>query len=94
MWHRAYLSLFEQSLQQNPLAVAGEFTGDDNPRYTQAASSLRMPYWDCALSSKDGEDAFPQMFTDTSVSVFTPTGQQNISNPLLLIGLVIKTIAS
>jgi len=83
-WHRAYLLLFEQSLQNNALAVADEFTGDDNVRYTQAATSLRIPYWDWALVSQNGEDAFPQMFTDTSVSVNTPTGQQTIPNPLLL----------
>lgn len=82
-WHRAYVALFEQSLQANALAIAGQFTGDDRQRYLAAASNLRAPYWDWALAPAQGEEALPQFFMDATVAVNTPSGQQEIANPLL-----------
>ncbi|KAF2718416.1 Di-copper centre-containing protein [Polychaeton citri CBS 116435] len=80
-WHRSYLGLFEQSLLNNAYAIASEFTGDDNTRYTQAASQLRLPYWDWASKPVDGQ-AWPSWMEDESVTVTTPTGQQTVENPL------------
>lgn len=82
-WHRAYMALFEQSLQQNALAAANEFSGDDQTRYVQAATNLRMPYWDWAQPPQANENPFPQLFTDATVDVSTPTGQQTVPNPLM-----------
>ncbi len=81
-WHRAYVALFEQSLQVNALAVANAFSGRQRTRYVNAANSLRLPYWDWAMTPPQGEEAFPQMFTQQTVTVNTPTGRQQISNPL------------
>ena len=82
-WHRSYLALFEQSLQNNAISVANQFSGNDRARYLSAAQNLRLPYWDWALSPPEGENPFPQMFSDATVSVNTPSGQQTIENPLL-----------
>ncbi|KAF2482306.1 hypothetical protein BDY17DRAFT_252127 [Neohortaea acidophila] len=81
-WHRSYVALFEQSLQLNALAVANQFSGDARSRYLQAATSLRMPFWDWALLPGAGQNPFPQMFTDETVTVTTPSGQATIHNPL------------
>lgn len=82
-WHRAYLAIFERSLQNNALTVANQFSGSDKSRYLAAATNLRMPYWDWALLPRSGEAPFPSMFTDSTVNVNTPNGQQTIANPLL-----------
>ena len=81
--HRAYLGLFEQSLQANAIAVANQFTGSDKARYVKAATSLRMPYWDWALAPAPGENPFPQMFTDATVVVNTPIGHCSISKTII-----------
>jgi len=83
-WHRAYVALFEQSLQNNAVTVAWSFKeGKDRDRYLKAATTLRAPYWDWALDAPAGEGAFPSMFTDETVTVTTPTGEKTIPNPLL-----------
>jgi len=81
-WHRAYLALYEQALVRNAMAVAEEFTGDDYNKYTAVARNLRIPFWDWAALPAEGENPFPNMFTDDEVSVYSPTGQKNIPNPL------------
>jgi tyrosinase len=81
-WHRAYLALYEQALVRNAIAVAEEFTGDDYNKYTAVARNLRIPFWDWAQLPAEGENPFPNMFTDDEVSVYSPTGQKNIANPL------------
>ena len=81
-WHRAYLALYEQALVRNAVAVAEQFTGEDYNRYMAAAQNLRIPFWDWASLPAEGENPFPQMFTDDEVSVNSPNGQMNIPNPL------------
>lgn len=82
-WHRAYLATFEQALVDNAIAVAKQYTGDDYDRYMEAAQNLRIPFWDWAALPADGENPFPQMFTDESVYVNSPNGPMNITNPLI-----------
>jgi tyrosinase len=81
-WHRAYLALFEQALVDNAIIVAKQYTGDDYDRYLEAAQNLRIPFWDWAAIPADGENPFPQMFTDELVFVNSPNGPMNIANPL------------
>jgi tyrosinase len=81
-WHRAYLALFEQALVGNAIAVAQQYDGADYDRYMEAAQNLRIPFWDWAALPADGENPFPQMFTDEQVFVNSPNGPMNISNPL------------
>ena len=82
-WHRGYMALFEQSLTTNAMAAANEFSGDDQTKYVAAATALRAPYWDWAQPIPDGDSPFPNIFTADTVSVVTPSGQQDIPNPLL-----------
>jgi tyrosinase len=81
-WHRAYLALFEQALVGNAIAVAQQYSGSDYDRYMEAAQNLRIPFWDWAAAPADGENPFPQMFTDQQVFVNSPNGPMNIPNPL------------
>ena len=83
-WHRAYGALFEQSLQDNAIVMANQFSGHAKIRYLEAAARLRMPYWDWALRLEDEEEPFPGIFTQPSVNVDTPAGRKTIANPLLL----------
>lgn len=81
-WHRAYLALYEQALVNNAIIVAQQYSGADYDRYMAAAESLRIPFWDWAELPADGENPFPQMFTDEQVFVNSPNGPMNITNPL------------
>jgi tyrosinase len=81
-WHRAYLALFEQALVSNAMTVAKQYTGEDYDRYMAAAEALRIPFWDWAELPAEGENPFPQMFTDEQVFVNSPNGPMNITNPL------------
>lgn len=81
-WHRAYLAPFEQSLVDSAMAVAEQFTGPDHDRYLRAAQTLRMSYWYWAELPAEGENPFPQAFTDEEVFVNSPDGSLNITNPL------------
>jgi tyrosinase len=47
-----------------------------------AANKLRMPYWDWAAKPPAGRQAFPQMFTDTTVKLNAPSGSITVANPL------------
>lgn len=55
--------------------------GSARNRYASAAKGIRMPYWDWAAIPQSG-DVLPASITVPTVSVDTPTGQRNISNPL------------
>jgi tyrosinase len=59
-----------------------QYDGADYDRYMEAAQNLRIPFWDWAALPADGENPFPQMFTDEQVFVNSPNGPMNISNPL------------
>ncbi|KAI0322394.1 tyrosinase [Amylostereum chailletii] len=49
-WHRPYVALFEQVLQQHAISIANTYTAD-KARWTKAAANLRAPYWDWAANS-------------------------------------------
>lgn len=81
-WHRPYLALFEQLLFEHMVDCANEFpAGDDRDRYSQAASLVRLPYWDWAVKPESG-DVLPDIVQQPSVQVSTPNGTQTIENPL------------
>lgn len=61
---------------------ANEFpAGDDRDRYSQAASLVRLPYWDWAVKPESG-GVLPDIVQQPSVQVSTPNGTQTIENPL------------
>ncbi|KAI9508870.1 photo-regulated tyrosinase [Russula earlei] len=76
-WHRPYVALYEQVLQQNALAIAQQY--QDQNRWVGAAQNLRLPYWDWATNSIP-----PDVVTSrTTVVITTPDGNRTtVSNPL------------
>lgn len=81
-WHRIYLALFEQTLMTSVQNVVNSFSGSDKTRYAAAAANFRMVYWDWAAVPGDGQDVLPASITSNVVTVNTPTGTQQIPNPL------------
>ena len=81
-WHRPYLALFEQSLQTNAIAAANDFTGSDKLRYVSAATNLRLPYWDWAMTPASGQTNVPDFLTNPTIQVHMPNGSETIPNPL------------
>jgi len=43
-WHRAYVSLYEQAVQQAALNIAQQYADQDH--WTAVARNLRVPFWD------------------------------------------------
>ena len=82
-WLRTYLALFEQSLIANVMAVVHGLDGADKERYLAKANILRMPYWNWARASAEGETPFPQIFSAATVTVHTPSVMQNVTNSLI-----------
>lgn len=66
----------------NAITVAEQFTGDDRDHYLKASRSLRISFWDRAEPPADGENPFPQMFTNEEVFVNSPNDLMDITNPL------------
>lgn len=50
--------------------------------YQQAASDFRIPYWDWAMDVPEGEEFFPDVFWNATISQRGPRGVQKIRNPL------------
>jgi tyrosinase len=82
-WHRPYLALYEQALQEAALDVAKKYkTNTEN--WVQAALKLRSPYWDWA----DPVTYLPPRQVYDSVAyqklrITTPEGPKDVTNPLL-----------
>ncbi|RAL63678.1 hypothetical protein DID88_003721 [Monilinia fructigena] len=75
-WHRPYLALYEQALAGHVQSIASTYNDDT---YTSAAANFRIPYWDWAAVS-----TLPPIVNDATVEISTPSGTQNVANPLLL----------
>jgi hypothetical protein len=50
----------------------------NSPEYQTAADEFRIPFWDWAAIPQ----RFPDVMTWPSVNINTPTGPQNVTNPL------------
>ncbi|KAI9708383.1 MAG: hypothetical protein M1820_004087 [Bogoriella megaspora] len=88
-WHRPYLALFEQVLYSSVTEVANEFpSGAIRQRYTEAAMSFRIPYWDWAVAPPEGNSTMPDSISSPTVTVTAPsninssTVSTQIPNPL------------
>ncbi|KAA8563987.1 hypothetical protein EYC84_011986 [Monilinia fructicola] len=75
-WHRPYLALYEQALAGHVQSIASTYNDDT---YTSAAANFRIPYWDWAAFP-----TLPPIVNDATVQINTPSGTQNVANPLLL----------
>jgi len=83
-WHRPYLAVYEQALYDIIQQIASEFQ-DPNLRdkYTAAAQSFRIPYWDWAIAVPQGQPVLPaSVWSSKTVQVVTPQGTTTIHNPL------------
>ncbi|KAF3911202.1 Tyrosinase [Arthrobotrys entomopaga] len=80
-WHRPYLALYESLLlsEVNKIAQAYPAGSSDSQKYTTAAASFRIPYWDWASSP-----TIPDLIgNQPTVTVQDPSkGSTSIPNPL------------
>jgi tyrosinase len=81
-WHRPYLALYEQAWYQSVQEVIATFPSSQQQRWKNAASTLRMPYYDWAKFPGSGQPAVPTMIRDATVTVTKPSGQVTIPNPI------------
>lgn len=78
-WHRPYLAIFEQAWYKCVLEIVEQFPSDQRQRWRNAASTLRMPFWDWA---RDNGDVVPSVVRDERVRVTKPNGSAVINNPI------------
>jgi tyrosinase len=57
--------------------IASTYPSDKRSTYVAAAQTLRIPYWDWAVSP-----SLPSAATATQVTINSPTGSKTIRNPL------------
>ncbi|KAF1837944.1 Di-copper centre-containing protein [Decorospora gaudefroyi] len=81
-WHRPYLAIYEQAWYQAVQEVIATFPSHQQQRWRNAASTLRMPYWDWAQEPGNNQPTVPTLIRDQRVTVTKPTGTVNIPNPL------------
>ena len=72
----------QQVLYDTIQDIVAEYDGADHDRYSAAAADFRMPYWDWATTSADGQTVLPDSISAQTVTVTSPTGEENIDNPL------------
>jgi tyrosinase len=78
-WHRPYVALYEQVLQQHALEIANTYQVDKQ-RWVTAAKNLRAPYWDWATNTTPP----PEVISLATVNIVTPDGQTTaVANPLI-----------
>ncbi|KAH9929640.1 tyrosinase [Amylocystis lapponica] len=80
-WHRAYIMLFEQVLQNHAIDIAKQYTVDQDA-WNLAAINLRAPFWDWANHVMPP----PEVISYAKVDVITPAsnGQKvSVNNPLI-----------
>lgn len=64
-------------LWSNAQSIALTYPLSQQNDYIAAAATLRVPYWDWAITP-----ALPKVVTTTTISINTPDGFQEIENPL------------
>lgn len=70
----------QETLQQHIHSLALGAPADQVERFTKAAATFRMPYWDWAQGEKGGP--VPDFFTTPTIPVTWPDGfQEDIPNP-------------
>jgi tyrosinase len=83
IWHRPYMLLFEQKLQEIAINIANRFPDSVKSKYQEAANKLRLPYWDWARTIPGNEPIFPDILATEKVQVInTDNSQSEIDNPL------------
>jgi hypothetical protein len=71
----------QKELYDHMQGIVLEAPADQVDRYSSAAGSFRIPYWDWAQGKAGG--GVPDFFTQPSITVKTPSGdEKEIKNPL------------
>ncbi|KAF5345967.1 hypothetical protein D9756_010920 [Leucocoprinus leucothites] len=79
-WHRPYVMLIEQIINQHAQQIAGTYTTSDKNEWIDAATKLRQPYWDWAQQIVPP----PQVISMNQVEITAPDGsRRNVTNPLI-----------
>lgn len=76
------LTCFQQAWYQSVQEVISSFPANQQQRWRNAASTLRMPFWDWAQDPGANQPTVPTQMRDQQVTVTKPSGQVTISNPL------------
>ncbi|KAJ0120575.1 hypothetical protein J7T55_015304 [Diaporthe amygdali] len=76
-WHRVYMALFEQVIQDTAYEIAKKYPSEDRHSYEDAAKNLRIPYWDWIEHPR-----LPLVATTPEIRVRSPKGWQYTQNPL------------
>jgi len=76
-WHRPYIMLLEQSINQAAQGLAGDFAHkfpDEAEKWLQAARKLRFPFWDWTLPIT-GEEGLPEILYTPTLILHGPGGE-------------------
>ncbi|CUA74494.1 hypothetical protein RSOLAG22IIIB_11251 [Rhizoctonia solani] len=87
-WHRPYLMLMEQTINDVALGIASRLACQDGVTETEAqqwitaATVLRLPFWDWT-HPRTGEEGIPEFFTTPKIELLMPQGKvESYDNPL------------
>ncbi|RDA95138.1 hypothetical protein CP533_1863 [Ophiocordyceps camponoti-saundersi (nom. inval.)] len=84
-WHRPFTSLFEQALVSKAKEIALTYPESVRAEYSQAADTLRSPYWDWAVDSRVPPAAVPfkvRVNHSDGANGNSPLGEIELENPL------------
>jgi tyrosinase len=76
------LILHQQAWYLAVTEVIAEFPRNQQQRWLNAASTLRMPYWDWAMDPGQGQPTVPTFVRSARITVTKPQGRVEIANPL------------
>jgi len=79
-WHRPYVAVFEQVIQQHAVDIASKYTTPDAADWKQAAADLRQPFWDWASNIIPPDEVIAL----AKVTIITANGAStSVDNPFL-----------
>ena len=74
-WRRT--NRLQEIIWNNAQTIAASYPQANRSIYLAAAVTLRLPYWDWASDA-----AMPDLLNTKTIVINTPSGSQNITNPL------------
>lgn len=79
-WHRPYIQLLEQSINQAAQGIAGKFakkssTKEEATEWLAAARELRFPFWDWTLPIT-GQEGLPEILYIPKLKLLVPGGNE------------------
>ncbi|MCJ1396995.1 hypothetical protein MMC11_000187 [Xylographa trunciseda] len=78
IWHYTKsVDTFKQLLHANARSIAATYNSSNGATYRAAAETFRIPYWDWSLNP-----TMPSLVNVATITITTPTGVQDVTNPL------------